>query len=391
MRTVRTRLTALYVALFAVSGAALLAVTYLLVRGSVAQQRYTGAGSPTGSGARNHSYEGGKPGPPGSGTDIESYRHALDLRRTAVQGTLALAVMTLVAVVVGWLVAGRILRPLRTITRTAQNISAGNLHARLDLPGPDDELKQLGDTFDALLERLDRSFRSQRQFVANASHELRTPLARQRTQIQVALTDPEPTLATLRTAHEQALTANRRQETVIEALLALARSEGGLDRSEPFDLAATAHRTVAARRTLAAEHAVRLDTDLVPAAGTGDPRLVERLVVNLVDNALRHNRPGGHVTLRTRSTDDGTAVLSIANSGPTVAPEDLDRLFQPFQRLGPARTRRDDGLGLGLSIVQAIATAHGATLDVRPRPAGGLTVTVTFPPVGERAPGGSHR
>jgi len=289
--------------------------------------------------------------------------------------------MAVVSAVLGWIVAGRVLRPLRTITATARDISVTDLHERLVLDGPNDELKELGDTFDGLLERLEASFRAQRQFVANASHELRTPLARQRTLAQVALADPDASIESLRMAHERVLTAGAQQERLIEALLTLARGQTGLERREPFDLA-TVTGQVLQTRSDADHQSVEVHEELAPAPVLGDARLVERLVANLVDNAIRYNVPHGsvHVTTQTRS---GQAVVSVANTGPVVPPTAVERLFQPFQRLGADRTSRGDGIGLGLSIVQAIADAHGATVTARPQPEGGLDIEVSFPGMGD--------
>jgi signal transduction histidine kinase len=285
--------------------------------------------------------------------------------------------MAVLSIGLGWFVAGRALRPLRTITATARDISAANLHERLALAGPDDELKELGDTFDALLERLEASFQAQRRFVANASHELRTPLARQRALVQVALADPDATTHSLRGAHERVLASETQLERLIEALLTLSRGQAGLNRREGFDLADVTSQVLLPRRSEAARRGLELHDALSPAPATGDARLVERLVANLVDNALRHNLPDGRVEVATK-TEAGHAVLSVTNTGPTVPVAAVDQLIQPFQRLAPERTTRE-GVGLGLSIVHAIATAHDATLRLRPHPQGGLHVDVSFP------------
>jgi len=274
--------------------------------------------------------------------------------------------------------AGRALRPLRTITAAAQRISASSLNERLALDGPDDEIKELGDTFDGLLARLEASFRSQRQFVANASHELRTPLGRQRLVSQLALNDPAATIESLRRAHERVLASGAEQEQLIEALLTLARGQAGLDRQEPFDLAGVSGQVLHGRRAEASYLGLDLRTAACPAPLTGDPRLAERMVANLVDNALRHNQAGGWIEVTT-GTGAGHAFLTVANTGPQIPPTEADRPLQPFRRLGADRTGQGRGLGLGLSIVQAIADAHGAALTALPRPGGGLRVEVTFP------------
>jgi signal transduction histidine kinase len=261
------------------------------------------------------------------------------------------------------------------MTAAAQEISATSLHRRLALDGPDDELKQLGETIDGLLGRLETAFAAQRQFVANASHELRTPLTLERTLLEVALADPGADVDSLRRACEQALAAGEQQERLIEALLTLSRSQRGLDRREPVDLAEVASDVLQSAVGL---DELRVDTLLDPAPTDGDRRLVERLVANLVDNAARHNVRGGVLQLRT-STANGHALLLVANSGPRIAASDLHRLFEPFQRLEADRTGGPDGLGLGLSIVSAIAAAHSAELDARPRPGGGLQIELAFP------------
>jgi signal transduction histidine kinase len=275
------------------------------------------------------------------------------------------------------MVAGRVLRRLRRITAAARDISANNLHERLGLDGPQDELRELGDTFDQLLCRLEASFMAQRQFIANASHELRTPMARQRTLAQVALSDPDASAESLRAAHERVLAAGAQQEQLIMALLTLARGQAGLSRREPFDLARVTEEVVLSRAEEAEQRSVTVRTASAAAWTMGDVRLAERMIVNLVDNALRHNVPGGVVEIRARARD-GAAVLTVSNTGPEIPEAVVDQLFQPFERFGSERTGRSEGLGLGLSIVRAIADAHGAVLETRPRPGGGLVTTVTF-------------
>jgi signal transduction histidine kinase len=287
--------------------------------------------------------------------------------------------MTVLSIWLGWLVAGRVLRPLQTMTATVKTMSADNLHERLAVQGPRDELKDLGDTFDGLLDRLEASFEAQRQFVANASHELRTPLARQRTLGEVALRDPRPTIESLRASHERVLAAGEQQEELIDALLTLAQGERGLDRRDPIDLGAIVGHVLEVRAEEAREHGVTVERALHAAPASGDPYLVERLVANLVGNAIRHNVAGGRIDVVTR-IDQGRPRLSVANTGPIVPPNEVDRLFQPFRRLGVDRTGHGEGFGLGLSIVRAIATAHGADVAARARPGGGLEVVIEFPP-----------
>jgi signal transduction histidine kinase len=308
---------------------------------------------------------------------LEAQAHAKSaaaLNQLMLNSGIALGIMALVSIWLGWLVAGRALRPLRTIASTAREISASNLHRRLGLEGPDDEIKQLGSTFDELLGRLESSFEAQRQFVANASHELRTPLTLERALVEVALTDRDADIASLRMMGEQVLAVGAQQERLIEALLTLSRGQRGLDRHEPVDLLAITREAL----DTVDDESLTIAPRLEPAATTGDPRLLERLVTNLVTNAVRHNTPHGRIEVRTE-TRAGRALLTIENTGPTIPPNELDRLFQPFQRLESERMNGTGGLGLGLSIVQAVATAHQATLEAQPRPGGGLHVEIGFP------------
>jgi signal transduction histidine kinase len=289
----------------------------------------------------------------------------------------AIVVLIPVALVAGWFVAGRFLRPLRAITATATAISAGNLHQRLDLGAPADELTELGAILDDLFARLQASFDAQRHFVANVSHELRTPLAGLRTLLEVSLADPQADAGALRCACQEALALGGHQERLVQALLALATSERGLTRRDTLDLAQVATGVLASRREQAARRGIVLTGQLAPAVTTGDRGLVESLVANLVDNAVRHNHPDGHVEITTAESGP-QAILTVTNSGPVVPADQLPRLFQPFQRLAPDRHSRRDGYGLGLAIVDAVARAHHAGLSAGARPEGGLAVTVGF-------------
>jgi signal transduction histidine kinase len=306
-------------------------------------------------------------------------QHNTDAARLLEASWVVLAVTAVGSAVLGWFIAGRVLRPLREITSTARTISAGNLHQRLALTGPQDEFKQLGDTLDDLLARLEASFESQRRFVANASHELRTPLTAERTLLQVALADPNASIDSWRSTLEELLASGIEQERLLESLLTLASSERGLDRRDPIDIAALAADAVEAERSEFERRGLELRSALWPAATAGNAALVERLVANLVENALEHNVPDdGYVEVRT-ATEGDRAVVAVANSGPVISPDQVERLLEPFQRLD--RTRRADTNGhhgLGLSIVRAIAMAHGADLDVSAQPSGGLRVTVRF-------------
>lgn len=301
-----------------------------------------------------------------------------DNARVLLTAWFVLALTALISIPLGWFASGRMLRPLRQMTARTRTISAGNLHERLALTGPADEFKELGDTLDQLLARLEASFEAQRRFVANASHELRTPLAVERTLIQVALADPDVSIGTLRATCEELLAAGREQEQLLDALLALAAGEHGIDRSEPIDLAQVAGPVVRTAELQAKHAEVELSSELSSAPMTGDGALLERLIANLVDNAVHHNHPGGTVTVRT-SSEDGRAVLSVTNSGPMVETSQVEHLFEPFQR-GAGRVAAQEGHhGLGLSIVRAIAVTHGAKISAVPNPGGGLSVTVTFP------------
>lgn len=373
--TLRLRLTLLYGGLFLVSGVLLLAITYVLFRGATGINLIipTGpveAGSEADRTARamaERAFAGAE------------QRRADDLHQLLVQSGIALAIMTVVSTALGWLVAGRALRPLRAMAATTRQISERNLHERLALPGPRDELKDLADTFDGLLARLETAFGAQQRFVANAAHELRTPLTLWRALLEERLTDPAATIDSFRVTSRRLLALGEEQERLLESLLTLASSERGLDRREPFDLA-TIVATVLRNPPAEAESlGVRIDSEIEPAPAAGNAALAEQLVRNLVDNAVRYNVPGGQVRVRT-GTGPGSASLSVTNDGAIVPAAEVDRLFEPFQRLGSDRTAPGDGHhGLGLSIVRAIATAHHATLLAEARPQGGLTIEVRFP------------
>jgi signal transduction histidine kinase len=369
-RTVRLRLTLWYGGLFLAFGTALLGVTYALV-----VQAFVGntAGNAFCQRPQLRCHAIGA-----QALALALRDHATVLHELLTRSAAALAVMTVLAVAFGWIIADRVLRPIRAITAAARQISATSLAERLALTGPDDEIRQLADTFDGLLARLEASFRAQRQFIANASHELRTPLARQRVISQVALADPAASADSLRAAHERVLASGAEQHQLIDALLTLAQGQAGLDTREPVNLADVTRQVAAARRTDAEHRNLTLHLKLSPAPAVGSPRLIEQLAANLVDNALRHNVPGGQVDITTQAISSH-AVLSVSNTGPAVPADAVGQLFLPFQRLRTDRVSRSEGLGLGLSIAQAIADAHGASLTARPRPGGGLQVRATFP------------
>jgi len=307
------------------------------------------------------------------------FRVDYDKRQILIVCAIILAVIAVAAASIGWIIAGRVLRPLRTITVAARRIAASSLHERLALQGPDDELKELGDTLDHLFARLEASFDAERRFAANASHELRTPLTRERALLQVTLADPASTTSTWQAVGRELLASNTEQERLIEALLTLASGEAGASQRESLDLAAITVEAMAVPRPATGRRGLDVSTDIHPATLDGDPLLIQQLVSNLIDNAVRHNIPGGYVRVAT-GTSGANAVLSVANSGHAIPPAEVDRLFQPFQRLGPRPARRDGGHGLGLSIVRAIAADHGATVTARALPEGGLAVDVTFLP-----------
>ncbi|HEY1592046.1 MAG TPA: ATP-binding protein [Solirubrobacteraceae bacterium] len=287
---------------------------------------------------------------------------------------IALGIMAIISIGLGWLVAGRALRPVRTMSARARSISEHNLHKRLALKGPDDELKELGDTFDDLLARLESAFESQRQFVANASHELRTPITLERALVEVALADSGATTDTLRGTCQRVLASSERQERMIDALLTLARSQRGLQSREELWL----DEVVADALQSIRPDGVRIEAVLGPAPTLGDAALVERLVGNLLDNALRYNfASAGWIRVWT-GMRDGLPVLRVANSGEIVRDEEAAALTEPFRRLNGNRID-GRGAGLGLSIVAAIVAAHGAELDVSPGSEGGLEVEVRFP------------
>jgi signal transduction histidine kinase len=362
-RTARLRLTLLYAALFLALGTVLILGTYgLASHSSAVMVTPTPLGRPPGVLVRPAAL---------TPADPVVAQQSADKKRLLVVSLFGLALTALASAWLGWIAAGRVLRPLRTITSTARTISAGNLHERLALTGPDDEFKQLGDTLDQLLARLEGSFEAQRRFVANASHELRTPLTVERTLLQVALADPDATAAELRATCEELLAAGREHERLLEALLTLASSE-------PVDLAEVAGQVLHAPRPEIERLGLTVVPTLKPAPASGDAALLERMAANLIDNAVHHNVPGGRVDVRTW-TQDGQARLAVTNTGPVIAAGELERLFEPFHRGGNGRGADSEHHGLGLSIVRAIATAHDATLSAEPVSGGGMTVAVGLP------------
>jgi signal transduction histidine kinase len=296
------------------------------------------------------------------------------LKAMLIASLVSLALVSVVAIGIGWFTAVRALRPLQHITATARRVADRNLHERIGLAGPDDEIKDLSDTFDSMLERLDRSFDSQRRFVANASHELRTPLTLNRTLIEVTLDDPDVPDAT-RQLGATLLAVNQRHERLIDGLLTLAGSEEAIVERAPVDLPEVVRHVLSSTEDKTAE----VRTDLSPTVVHGDPVLLERLVTNLIDNAMRYNVPeDGHVVVRT-GTAAGHGILSVENSGPPIATYEIPGLFEPFRRLPSTDRQAGQGSGLGLSIVRAVAHAHGGDIDASPGEQGGLAVTVRLP------------
>ncbi len=379
--TIRARLTVLYTGLFAACGAIVVAITYGLVAASLTiTSKTVGVSSALADTCRRadqtHTVNADLKAKcsaayqEGVTAGVQSQRDAT-LHHLLSYSVLTLAAVTVLAAVAGWLVAGRVLRPVHRITAAARAASENNLGQRVGLTGPRDELRELADTFDDMLARLDVAFASQRQFIANASHELRTPLTVMRTSIDVVLGKPAPTAAELVAMGQEVRDAVDHAEGVIDALLTLAHNARGLAKREPVDLATIAEDVLDAT----AAPAVRVEASLHPAEATGDATLLERLVVNLVDNAIRYNVPGGRLWLRT-GTRAGRAWLEVANTGPAIPPEEVAGLFEPFRRLHE-RTGAD-GVGLGLALVASIAAVHGGTATAAARRGGGLTVTITL-------------
>jgi len=400
--TVRLRLTVWYASIFLLGGGVLLAISYVIVSRNtsgfparVGEQLTVSGGVVSVSGAPT------KVGPsitapagipsltgPDRGTflrlerarQVAERKVTADFRRqTAIDFALALLGTTLVSLLAGWIVAGRALRPVARITATARRVAAeGDLGERIALDGPADELRELADTFDVMLERLDRTFAGQRRFVANASHELRTPLAIMRAEIEERLDDPSASESELREMASVVHDAVGRSEGLIASLLTLARGQEALERHEDLDLSAVVRSVVSRREPEAAARGVRIEIADRPAHCCGDRDLLERMVANLVENALRYNHADGFVRVET-DHDDRVAMLRVSNSGEVVPSEGLPQLFEPFFRLDRSRSRDSGGAGLGLSIVAAIAVTHGGAASAVARDGGGLAVTVTLP------------
>jgi len=385
-RTVRLRLTALYGALFLASGAALLVIINILARGWPWPRPVliTPAGSRAG-----RVCEVGRPvcWSPAELLARAEAAHAAALNQLLADSAIALGVMTVVSAALGWLVAGRVLRPLREMTAAARAISADDLSGRLAVPGPDDELKDLGNTIDELLHRLETAFAAQRRFAASASHELRTPLAMMRTSLDVATAKPGPAPAELTVLAGKLREGLDQADRLVENLLLLARAQhGARDGHDTISLGPLIAGAIDARAGLIAT--ARLDVQQACSDGalvTGNPVLLAQMTANLIDNAVRHNQPGGWI--RTQVTRDGPAVrLLVENGGPLLDPGSVATLTQPFRRLGTDRTGTVAGTGLGLSIADAIATAHGGTLRLHARPGGGMQAVIDLPAAARTSP-----
>jgi len=366
--TLRTRMALLYGTLICALAVALVVavfgVTMVVAPGLISRRQSVGPAS---------GHPGTLPGGHAPGTFFIGFGPSAAMTAVA-----AVAIMAAVSLALGWLIAGRFVRPLRSIIATARDISASNLHRRLGLRGRGDEFTELGETIDGLFTRLEASFESQRNFIANASHELRTPLSAGRALLQVAIADPEPTVETLRATCEELVELGDRQERLIAALLTLASSQRGLGQTESLDLAEITRKAVLGRQHEAERHGIQVSAALGPAPATADPSLAESLIANLIDNAIRHNVPGGQVAISTAMTSAGAAI-TVGNTGTLIPPDAVEHLFQPFRQLGTPRIRHNGGHGLGLAIIRAIAEAHGAALSASPRPSGGLDIAVTFP------------
>jgi signal transduction histidine kinase len=384
--TVRVRLTLLYSGLFAACGVLFVAITYGLLATNLPQPAQGPKTSTPADFADSCARASSDPqADPGLLQKCKLAYHeglvngAAQQRQATLDHLLwysvgALAAVTLLATVAGWVVAGRVLRPVHRITEAARNASEQNLTTRLALTGPRDELRELADTFDDMLDRLQTAFEGQRRFIANAGHELRTPLAVMRTTVDVVLAKPEPTRAELTGMGRDVRAALGQAQALIDSLLTLARTDRGRFDGEALDLATVTEDAIDAAS--AGAGAARLHTALDPAPTHGDPILLERLAANLIDNALRYNVVEGTVWVSTTTVGE-RAVLTVENTGPAVAAEAVPTLFQPFRRLHE-RTG-NGGFGLGLAIVASIAAAHGGQAVAGRRSGGGLTVTISLP------------
>ncbi|MET9220014.1 HAMP domain-containing sensor histidine kinase [Streptomyces sp. NPDC088197] len=382
--TIRIRLTVLYGGMFLIAGVLLLWIIYLLA----AQALHQGS-EPlfTVNSGRVNIVSNTCPSlinETDSGRFNSALAQCMAVQREAAlnvllkRSLLALIGLAVVALVFGYVMAGRVLAPLGRITRTARVVVGSDLKRRIELDGPDDELKELADTFDEMLDRLERSFDAQRRFVANASHELRTPLAINRTLLEVQLSDPDAS-ADLLQLGKTLLSTNERSEQLVEGLLLLARSDNEIVDRKPVDLAEAASRALDQTRAEAQGKGVELRSRLDGAVVQGNGVLLERIALNLVQNAVRYNvAENGWVDVST-AVEGGQGLLVVANTGPVVPAYEIDNLFEPFRRLRTERTGSDKGVGLGLSIARSVARAHGGVIVAEPREGGGLVMRVAIP------------
>ena len=375
-RSVRLRLTALYGGLFVLCGAGLLVITYLLVSHSTRHRPPGGvfSGRPfAGLGGTERTIEIGRI------AGALRYQNHVDLHQLLVESLIALAVMAALSVVLGWVVAGRVLAPLRTITTKTRRISEQRLHERLALPGPRDELRQLADTIDELLERLEAAFAAQRRFVANASHELRTPLAMMRTRLDVAVAKPDGVPPQTQALDHGLRNDLDRADALLESFLVLARAQHGtVTDSAVVSLDQIVTDALATHHAQIAEQQLEVRTALARISVPGSETLLARMVENVIENSVRHNQPHGFINIACETTDRA-ARLVIESGGLVLDDQSVAQLAQPFRRLGVQRTGSQNGHGLGLSIVAAVADAHGGELELHARPQGGLRVQITLP------------
>ncbi|MGW0941033.1 sensor histidine kinase [Streptomyces sp. NPDC002623] len=379
--TIRIRLTLLYGGMFLIAGIVLLSIIYLLA----AQALNVGSDLPFK--ITEGSVTSGTCDLPTKATPEvfnsamsacvnEQRQHALD--NLLSRSLLALLGLAIIAFAFGYAMAGRVLSPLGRITRTARAVAGSDLSRRIELDGPDDELKELADTFDDMLERLQRAFTAQQRFVGNASHELRTPLAINRTLLEVHLSDPGAPVE-LQQLGKTLLATNERSEQLVEGLLLLARSDNQIVERKPVDLAEVAEQAIDQVHGEAAAKGVVIRGEQKPAVVQGNGVLLERIALNLLQNAVRYNVPEGGWVEVTTEVQHGQAVLVVSNTGPVVPAYEIDNLFEPFRRLRTERTGSDKGVGLGLSIVRSVARAHGGHIAAQPREGGGLVMRVTLP------------
>ncbi|CAM5534235.1 MULTISPECIES: sensor histidine kinase [Streptomyces] len=387
--TIRIRLTLLYGGMFLIAGILLLSIIYLLAAQAISTGNQPLFKIVSGSAIKVASdncpaVTAINSGPVPLSDFNEAIAHCVDQQRQAAldnllsRSLLALLGLAVIAFAFGYAMAGRVLSPLGRITRTARQVAGSDLSRRIELDGPDDELKELADTFDDMLERLERAFTAQQRFVGNASHELRTPLAINRTLLEVHLSDPNAPME-LQQLGKTLLATNERSEQLVEGLLLLARSDNQIVERKPVDLAEVATQAVDQVHAEAEDKGVKIRGERKPAVVQGNGVLLERIALNLVQNAVRYNVPeDGWVEVDTE-IQHGQAVLTVTNTGPVVPAYEIDNLFEPFRRLRTERTGSDKGVGLGLSIVRSVARAHGGHILAQPREGGGLVMRVTLP------------